>query len=163
MSFLTVVVLVGVAVLVVVVGVVVSRLLPALSLHLPAAPGSTASGDVQPPGQLGAAASCERVDTDGDVQRCVIPADHPLLWGGITADKSLVFTMSVTTDGQIADTIRRWRAANIALCDGRMFVGIDASDSVRYANPHTRVQLSTEPFASRSGAQAFVWRSGLVC
>ncbi|WP_406271825.1 hypothetical protein OH799_31505 [Nocardia sp. NBC_00881] len=149
----------GVAILVLVVlGLVVAR---SCSIELPSFPGAMSEEVVPEP--LRSAASCQRMDSAGQGEKCVIAANHPMLFGGIAGGRELTFYAERAQPDRLADSISRWRAAGgTALVDGPVYAAIGPSATVWYADTRVGLRLETGTFAGKAAAQTFLSRAGLV-
>ncbi|MEU4345492.1 hypothetical protein AB0H00_30275 [Nocardia sp. NPDC023852] len=149
----------GVAILVMVVlGLVVAR---SCSIELPSFPGAMSEEVVPEP--LRSAASCQRMDSAGQGEKCVIAANHPMLFGGIAGGRELTFYAERAQPDRLADSISRWRAAGgTALVDGPVYAAIGPSATVWYADTRVGLRLETGTFAGKAAAQTFLSRAGLV-
>ncbi|MFB8281054.1 hypothetical protein [Nocardia colli] len=111
--------------------------------------------------QLRSIATCGRINVD---ERCVIAAGHTVLWGGVTGGRDLTFWIRPLPADALGATVRQWRAeGGKILCDAQTFVQISPTAAVHYANGRAGVVVETDPFIDRSGALAFLSRSGAVC
>ncbi|MCU1645968.1 MAG: hypothetical protein JWN03_6243 [Nocardia sp.] len=131
-------------------------------ISIPTLPGPV-SGVQELPPALRSAASCDRPDPAGAVDKCVIAAGQPLLAGGVAGERELDCYLQVESPDQVKATIRRWRAAGAkVLSDGSVFVAIGPSDNVWYADTRSGLELETGTFAGAAAARTFVTRAGLV-
>ncbi|MFI6361142.1 hypothetical protein ACIBG0_00185 [Nocardia sp. NPDC050630] len=113
------------------------------------------------PGQLRAAATCQRVDST--TENCVVPAADPLLAGGITGGKDLTLSVALDPPQRRADTVRNWRTAGgTVLADGVVFIAISPTATLRYANTLVGLRVETGSFNGRAAAQTFMARAGLT-
>ncbi|MFX0579070.1 hypothetical protein [Nocardia nepalensis] len=113
------------------------------------------------PGQLRAAASCQRVDST--TENCVIRADNPMLAGGLTGGRELTLSVALDPPDRRAETVRAWRGAGgTVLADGVVFVAISPSATLRYANTLVGLRVETGAFIGRAAAQTFMSRAGLT-
>ncbi|MGK8489545.1 hypothetical protein [Nocardia asiatica] len=132
------------------------------SLSLPSL--SDATAPVQGmPGALRSAATCQRLDAGGQGEKCVIAANHPMLFGGIAGGRDMIFYVETAQRDRLADSISRWRGSGgTALVDGPVYAAIGPSATVWYADTRTGLRLETGTFAGRAAAQTFMSRAGLV-
>jgi DNA-directed RNA polymerase subunit RPC12/RpoP len=151
---------VGVVLLLMVVAAVLA--VRSCSLPLPSNIGGTAPVRAMP-GSLRTAASCQPLDDGGQREKCVISATDPMLFGGIAGGREMTFYAELLPQDRLADSVSRWRGAGgSALVDGPVYAAIGPSATVWYADTRTGLRLETSNFTSRTAAQTFLSRAGLV-
>ncbi|MEU7632245.1 hypothetical protein AB0C34_19995 [Nocardia sp. NPDC049220] len=153
---------VGVAILVLIVlAIVVARSCSVSLPSLSSLPGGMPEQITPEP--LRSAAACQPLDSSGKSEKCVIAANHPMLFGGIAGGRELTFYAEHPQPDRLADAISRWRAAGgTTLVDGPVYVAIGPSATVWYADTRLGLKLETGTFAGKAGAQTFLSRAGLV-
>ncbi|WP_040834087.1 hypothetical protein [Nocardia brevicatena] len=125
-------------------------------------PGATDGAVVELPGPL-RSASCRPQGAGTGVERCVIAAGDPLLFGGIMGGRELTFQVQRVQPGQLTQTIQQWRSAGgTVVADGEVFAAINASSAVLFADTASGLRVDTGSFTDRAGAQTFLARSGLL-
>ncbi|WP_040793330.1 hypothetical protein [Nocardia paucivorans] len=124
--------------------------------------GANDGGAAALPGPL-RTASCRSQGEGTNIERCVIDAGDPLLFGGITGGRALTFQVQRVQPGQLTQTIQQWRTAGgTVVADGEVFAAISASSAVLFADTASGLRVDTGSFTDRAGAQTFLVRSGLL-
>ncbi|WP_040832516.1 hypothetical protein [Nocardia jiangxiensis] len=138
-------------------GILATVLIRSCSGGLPSMPGMDPLNTL--PQSVRSAASCPQSGGDN----CVIAGTDLLLSGGLTSGRALPLSVQVDSPDQLADTVRRWRAADpTVLVDGPVFVAIGPSTTAWYADLRTGLHIETGTFASRDAARTFLVRAGLI-
>lgn len=108
-------------------------------------------------------ASCQAREESDGASSCVLAADSPLLFGGITGGRALTFQVQTVASAPLGQTIAQWRSAGgEVVADGEVFAVISASSAVWFADTNSGLRVDTGAFASGSGARTFLARSGLL-
>jgi hypothetical protein len=141
--------------------VVVAIIVLCHPFHLrPLAPGTGPTGLL--PASLRVAASCAPYDAAKHTDRCVIPADNPLLMD-IGGGRDFDFYIQEMAHAQLSTVIRQWQAdGGTVVADDAVFVAISPARSILYADPQTGLRIDTDTFSDSQSAQAFLSRTGLA-
>jgi hypothetical protein len=114
------------------------------------------------PAQLRAVASCAPDDTNPGGDRCVVPAESPLLADDIAGGRDLTFSVAVDPPLALTQTVARWREEGGAIVeDDATFVAVGPAATVRYADTQTGVRIETGALRGNSAATTFLARAGL--